>query len=162
MIDEIRPVRERPSVLSLILYGLLAWLCAMLQVGFFNRLPLLGATLPLLLAVTVRVAWRRGEVTGAIFAAVGGVVLDALTSPALSLSPLFLVPVAIYAGWAAKRLFDHPLTLLLVTLPPCAVASVLRGVRDGSVKIALATLLGGLLVTAALLIPSTLKRIRKR
>ena len=51
MIDEIRSMRDRPTPFWVIVCGLLGWLAAMVQVGFLNKLPILGAGAELVLAV---------------------------------------------------------------------------------------------------------------
>ena len=162
MIDEIRPFKERPGALSLILFGLLGWLCAMLQVGFFHRLPLMTAAMPLLCVVCVLVSWRRGEVTGAVLGAVGGLTLDALAAARICLTPLLLIALALYVGWASRRLFDHPVSRLLVGLPPYVCLGVIRGMREHSTRAAFGTFLGAMLLTALLLLPYTVRYIKRR
>ena len=161
MIDEIRPIKERPSPLLLLLFGLLGWLCATVEVGALHRLPLMGAALPLVWSAAVQVSWRRGAATGAVFSLVGGIALDALCGHTVYLTPLLLIAVCVYTHLAARCLFDHPVTRCLVALPPLALLALLEGIRSESARAGLGCLVGGVIVTLLLLLPLTVRRLRR-
>lgn len=168
MIAEIRPVRERPSPLSVVLLSLLAWLCAMLQVGFFNRLPLLGFPIELTLVAVCMIGWRRGSLTGAVAGIVGGYVLDSLSATGLSLCPLLLLAAGVVMGLLAERLFDHPVTYLLSLLPIGIVFSLYRALTSESVGFAGkarcfgVVLLGIVLAAIVLELPRAVRYYKKR
>ena len=159
---DIRSVRERPTPLSVIVHALLIWVVAMVQVGFFNRLPLFGATIEVVLCGVAYVGWRRGALTGALTGVVGGFMLDALGEAGLSLSPLVFMVVGIYAAFVAERLFDHPLTYLLALSPVHLAVAVWRAVEVGSWVHALAVLAGAYLASIATYAPTILRKIKKR
>ncbi len=128
MIGNIRPVRERPSPLSVVLLCLLTWLCAMLQIGFLNRLPLFGAPIELTLVAVCMIGWKKGALTGAVTGLVGGYVLDSLSGTGLSLGPLLLLAAGVMMGYLAERLFDRPITYLLSLLPVGILFSLYRAI----------------------------------
>lgn len=159
---DIRSVRERPTPLSVILHALLIWVVAMVQLGFFNRVPLFGATVEVVLCGVFYVGWRRGALTGAVTGVVGGFVLDALGTSGISLLPLVMMVVGIYAAFIAERLFDHPLTYLLSLLPVHIVFAAWRAVSLGSFPHAFAVLGGAYIASFAIYLPSLVRRFKKR
>ena len=162
MIGEIRSIREKPSVQTVVLCAVLCWLVAMLQVGFLNRLPLLGATVELLFAVVCLIGWKKGGVTGAVAGTVGGFTLDALTSVGISFSPLLFALAGIFMGYMARRLFDHALTYLLSVLPALICLCALRALAVSRFTHAFAVLLGGVIASALLYLPSAVRHVRQR
>ena len=159
---DIRSVRERPTPLSVILHALLIWVVAMVQVGFFNRLPLFGATVEIVLCGVAYVGWRKGALTGAVTGVLGGFMLDALGTQGLSLSPVILMAVGVYAAFVAERLFDHPITYLLAMLPVNLGVAVWRAVQVGSWKHAFAVLAASYLATLFVYLPTIVRRFKKR
>ena len=159
---DIRSVRERPTVLSVVLCALLCWLLTTLQIGFFNRLPIFGATVEVVFAAVLYVGWRRGALTGAVAGLVGGFMLDALGSGGLSVLPLLYLVAAVYMALAAERLFDHPLTYLLALLPPFAVLGGYRALSVGRFSHVLAVMLGAYLVSVLIYLPSAIRFFKKR
>ena len=126
MIGDIRPIRERPSPLSVVLLCLLVWLCAMLQVGFLNRLPLFGAPIELTLVAVCMIGWKKGATAGAVTGLVGGFMLDSLSSTGLVLCPLLFLAAGVVMGLLAERLFDRPVTYLISLLPVGLAFSLYR------------------------------------
>ena len=161
MIPEIRSVRERPNPWTVVLFSVICWLVAMLQVGCLNRMPLFGATIELLFASVCLIGWKKGAVTGAVTGIVGGFTLDALSAVSISLSPLLFALAGIWMGRIARRLFDHPLTYLLSVLPAFVCLSGLRAVTAARFSHLFAVLLGGMLASAALYLPAAVRWIKR-
>ena len=159
---DIRSVRERPTPLSVILHAFLIWVIAMIQVGFFNRIPFFGATVELVLCGVAYIGWRRGALTGAVIGVIGGYMLDALGSTGISVAPLVFMLVGIYAAVCAEHLFDHPLTYLLALLPVHLGISVWRAVAYGSFLHVFAVLGGAYIASLAVYIPTIVRRVRRR
>ena len=159
---EIHSVRERPTALSVILHALLMWLLCMIQVGFFNRIPLFGATVELVLAGVCYIGWRRGALTGAVAGVVGGFMLDALSTAGLSLSPLIFMAAGIYMAVSAEHLFDRPLTYLLALLPVHVLIGIWRAVVVGSFTHFFAVLLAAYVASIAAYLPSVVRFFRKK
>ena len=168
MIGDIRPVRERPSPLSVVLLCLLVWLCAMLQVGFLNRLPLLGSPIELTLIVVCMIGWRKGALMGAITGMIGGYVLDSLSNAGVSLCPLLLLAAGVLMGVLAERLFHHPITYLIALLPVGVAFSLYRAIFSEAAGFGAracmfgATLLGMVLAAVILELPRTVRYYKKR
>lgn len=168
MIGDIRPVRERPSPLSVILLCLLVWICAMFQVGFLHRLPLFGAPMELTLAVVCMIGWRRGALTGAIVGTVGGYVLDSLAGTGVSLCPLLFLAAGVLMGLLAERLFDRPITYLLSLFPVCISFFLYRAIASeavgfgGKVLYALAVLFGAVLAGIIIELPVAVRYYKRR
>ncbi len=168
MIGDIRPVRERPAPLSVILLCLLVWLCAMFQIGFLNRLPLLGAPIELTPVVVCMIGWRKGALTGAIAGTVGGYVLDSLSVTGVSLCPLLLLAAGVLMGILADRLFRHSITYLISILPVGIVFALYRAIVSeaagfGGKARTFGAMLLGILVAATLLeLPALIRYYKKR
>lgn len=161
MIDEIRPFKERPGPWRIALFGLLGWLVSMVQVGFFGRVPLLGAPIPLLVVACVLVAWRFGAASAAVMGLIGGCVLDVLSAHTLMLSPFILIAFAVWTDRASDRLFDHPLSRLLAALPPYVVWCAIVALRESSLGVGAGALVGAILATVLLSIPGFVRVLRR-
>lgn len=159
---KIQSVRERPTTMSVVLCALLCWLLAMVQVGFFNRLPIFGATIELVLAAVCYIGWRRGALTGAVAGTVGGFILDALTATGVSLLPIIFAVAGIYMAMAAERLFDHPFTYGLTLLPVYALMGGYRALWCGQFMRVFAVMAGGYLVSLVIYVPSAIRFFRGR
>jgi hypothetical protein len=88
--------------------------------------------------------------------------LDALGAAGLSLSPLLLMIVGVYAAFVAERLFDHPLVYLLALLPVHLGVAVWRGVAAGTWQYAAAALAGAYLASLAVYLPTIVRRVKRR
>ena len=159
---DIRSVRERPTVPSVIVCALICWLAASVQVGFFHALPVCGAVVELTFALVCYIGWRRGALTGAVAGVVGGFVLDALTTVGLSVLPVLFMLGGIYMALAAEHLFDRPLTHLLALLPAYAVLGGYRAMVVGRFSHLFAVLLAGYIASVILYIPSAIRFYRGR
>ena len=168
MIGDIRPVRERPAPLSVLLLCLLVWLCAMFQIGFLNRLPLLGSPIELTPVVVCMIGWRKGALLGAVTGMVGGYLLDSLSSTGISLCPLLLLAAGVLMGMLAERLFQHSVTYLIALLPVGVAFSLFRALMSeaatfgGKARTFGAALLGILLAAVLLELPALIKQYKKR
>ena len=169
MIGDIRPVRERPAPLSVILLCLLTWLCAMFQIGFLNHLPLLGAPIELTMVVVCMIGWRKGALTGAITGLFGGYVLDSLSVTGVSLCPLLLLAAGVAMGLLADRLFRHSLTYLIALLPVGVAFALYRALFSseaatlgGKARALGATLLGIVIAAILLELPALIRYYKKR
>lgn len=168
MIGDIRPVRERPAPLSVLLLCLLVWLCAMFQIGFLNRLPLLGSPIELTLVVVCMIGWRKGALLGAVTGMVGGYLLDSLSSTGISLCPLLLLAAGVLMGMLAERLFHHSVTYLIALLPVGVAFSLFRALMSeaatfgGKARVFGATLLGIVLAAVLLELPALVRYYKKR
>lgn len=158
---DIRSVRERPTVVSVILCALITWLSVMVQVGFFQPLPICGATVELTFAIICYVGWRRGALTGAVAGVVGGATLDALTSTGVSVLPVLMMLAGIYMALAAEHLFDRPLTYLLALLPAYAVLGGYRALIFGRFSHVFAVMLCGYLASVVIYIPAAIRYFRR-
>lgn len=168
MIGDIRPVRERPAPLSVILLCLLVWLCATFQIGFLNRLPLLGTPIELTLVAVCMIGWRKGALTGAITGLFGGYVLDSLSNTGVCLCPLLLLAAGALMGILAERLFRHSITYLISLLPVGVAFALYRALIGeaaafgGKARTFGATLLGILLAAIILELPALIRYCKKR
>ena len=102
MIGDIRPVRERPTPLSIVLMCLVVWLCAMFQVGFLNRLPLFGSPIELTLIAVCAIGWRKGARMGAITGLVGGYLLDSLSTAGVSLKQTICIRSSFFTIFSTR------------------------------------------------------------
>lgn len=161
MIGEIRSLRDQPTPVSVVICGLIGWLSAMVQVGFLNRLPILGAGGELVLAVACLIGWRRGPLCAAVSGVVGGFVLDALCGTGLSLSPLLFFAAGICMSMLIRRFFDHPLTYAVSLLPPAVAVGIERAIRAGRLKVFFGVLIGVYLASAVIYLPRFLRRRRR-
>lgn len=157
-----RLTREAPTLRVWVLWIALLWLFAILQASFLSYLPILGATVELTLALVLLFGWRQNSVVGGIYGMIGGFLLDALTGTGLSVLPLIFFAAGVYASFSARRLHDHPLTYLIMTLPAHVVLAAWRGVCEKSVWHALATLLAGLIGSVIVYIPAAVKYFRRK
>ena len=158
MIGEIRSLRDQPTPLSVVVCGLLCALAAMIQVGFLNQLPILGAGAELVLAVVCLIGWRRGTLCAAVGGVVGGYVLDSLCTTGLSLSPFLMLIGGVFMSMIVRRLLDHPLTYALSLLPPMIVVGLERAIRAGRVKVFFGVWIGVYLMSAVVYLPRCLRR----
>ena len=161
MIDDIRPLRDRPTPVMVLVCGLIGWLAAMVQIGFFNRLPLLEAGAEIVLAVVCLIGWRRGTLCAAVSGLVGGFVLDAMSTVGISLSPVLFLVAGIYMSMIVRRFFDHPLTYFVSFLPPVIVVGIVRAIYAGRVKAFFGVLIGAYLAAAVMYLPRVLRRRRR-
>lgn len=161
-IKDHRLTREPPTPLKWVLFVLLVWLFAMLQASFLSHIPVFGATIELTAALVLLFGWKRGYMVGAILGMVGGFLLDALTGTGISLLPLLFFAMGIYASFAAKRLFDHPLTYIIMTIPAHLVLAVWRAICEKSFIHLFAVLLAGLIGSVIVYIPAGIKYFRKK
>lgn len=157
-----RLTRESPTPLKWVLWMMLLWLFAILQASFFSHLPILGATVEITLALILLFSWRQNPVVGGIYGMIGGFLLDALTKTGFSVLPLIFFVAGVYAAFAARRLHDHPLTYLIMTIPAHLVLSAWRGLCEKSILHGLAVLLAGLIGSVIVYIPATVKYFRKK
>ena len=157
-----RLTREAPTLRVWVLWIALLWLFAILQASFLSYLPILGAAVELTLALVLLFGWRQNPVVGGIYGMIGGFLLDALVGTGLSVLPLLFFAMGVYAAFTARRLHDHPLTYLIMTLPAHVVLAAWRGLCEKSVWYALATLLAGLIGSVIVYIPTAVKYFRKK
>lgn len=161
MIDDIRPLRDRPTPVMVLICGLIGWLAAMIQLGFFHRLPLLGAGAEIVLAVVCLIGWRRGTLCAAVSGLVGGFMLDAMSTVGISLSPILFLAAGVYMSMIVRRFFDHPLTYFVSLLPPVIVVGIVRAVYAGKVKVFFGVVIGVYLAAAVLYLPRVLRKRRR-
>ena len=161
-IKDHRLTREPPTLWKWTLLVLLVWLFAILQASFLSHIPVFGATIELTAALILLFGWKRGPIVGAIIGMIGGFLLDALTGVGISLLPLIFLAIGIYASFAAKRLFDHPLTYIIMTLPAHLVLGIWRAVCEKSFVHLFAVLLAGVVGSLIVYIPAGIKYFRKK
>lgn len=154
--------RESPTPLRWVLWILLLWLFAIIQASFLSYLPLLGATVELTLALILLFGWRQNPVVGGIYGMIGGFLLDALTGEGLSVLPLVFFAGGVYAAFTARRLHDHPLTYLIMTVPAHLLLGAWRGLCERSLLYALAVVLAGLIGSVIVYIPAAVKYLRRK
>ena len=152
--------REPPTPLGWVLFVLLVWLFAILQASFLSHIPVFGATVELTAALILLIGWKRGPIVGGILGMVGGLILDALTGVGISLLPLIFFGIAVYAAFAAKRLHDHPLTYIIMTIPAYLVLGAWRAICEKSFVHLFAILLAGLIGSLIVYIPAAVKFFR--
>lgn len=154
--------RESPTLLKWVIYIVLLWLFAILQASFLSHLPVFGATVELTLALVLLFSWRQNPVVGGIYGMIGGFLLDALTGSGLSVLPLLFFAMGVYAAFAARRLHDHPLTYLIMTIPSHLILGVWRGLCEKSIGHMFAVLLAGLIGSVIIYIPAAVKYFRRK
>lgn len=157
-----RLTRESPTPLKWVLWITLLWLFAILQASFLSHLPILGATVEITLALILLFSWRQNPVVGGIYGMIGGFLLDALASTGLSVLPLLFFAMGAYAAFAARRLHDHPVTYLLMTIPAHLVLGAWRAVCEKSIGHLFAVLLAGFIGSVIVYIPAAVKYFRKK
>ncbi len=161
MIGDIRPLRDQPTPVSVIVCGLVCALAATVQVGFLNRLPILGAGAELVLAVVCLIGWRRGTLCAAVGGVVGGFILDALCTDGISLSPLLFLAAGVYMSMIVRRFFDHPITYALSLLPPALIVALERAIRAGELKVFFGVWIGVYLASVVIYLPRVLRKRRR-
>lgn len=155
-----RVAKEPPTPLKWLLLILLVWLFAMLQSAFLSYVPIFGATVELTAALILLSGWKRGPVVGAVLGMIGGVLLDALMGQSVSILPLLLFAFGAYAAFAAKQLFDHPLTYMIMTLPAYIVIGIWRAVNVGRFSHLFAVMFAGVIGSLIVYIPAAVKFFR--
>ena len=159
-IKDRRAKSESPTLVKWVIYGLLAWLFAVIQVGFLSHVAIFGATIEVTFAFILMIGWKKGPVVGGILGMIGGFILDALMGVTISVLPLLFFAAGVYAAFAAKRLFDHPLTYVLMSVPAHVVLAGWRGLCENSMGYALAVLLAGLIGSVVVYIPEGIRYFR--
>lgn len=153
---------ESPTPFKWVLWLALLWLFAIIQASFLSHLPVFGATVEWTLALVLLFSWRQNPVVGGIYGMIGGFLLDALTGTGLSVLPLLFFLLAIYASFAARRLHDHPLTYLIMTLPAYLILGAWRAICEKSFVHLFAVLLAGWIGSVIVYIPAAVKYFRKK
>ena len=161
-IKQHRLTKEPPTVKKWILYILLLWLLVILQASFLSHLTIFGAVIEIAFAMILFFGWKQSPLVGGIYGIVGGFLLDALTYSDHSLIPLLFFAGGVYASFAAKRLHDHPLTYLIMTVPAHVVLAAWRGVCEKSVGHALAVILAGLIGSMIVYIPAAVRFFKRK
>jgi hypothetical protein len=161
-IKDHRLTHESPTPLKWALWIALLWLFAIIQASFLSHLPIFGATVELTLALVLLFSWRQNPVVGGIYGMIGGFLLDALVGTGLSVLPLLFFAMGVYAAFTARRLHDHPLTYLIMTIPAHLVLGAWRGLCEKSVGHVFAVLLAGLIGSVIVYIPTAVKYFRKK
>ncbi len=153
---------ESPTPLKWALWLALLWLFAIIQASFLSHLPVFGATVEWTLALVLLFSWRQNPVVGGIYGMIGGFLLDALTGIGLSVLPVVFLALAIYASFAARRLHDHPLTYLIMTVPAHLILGVWRGICEKSIGHMFDVLLAGLIGAVIVYIPAAVRYFRRK
>jgi hypothetical protein len=161
-IKDHRLTREPPTPLKWALYILLIWLFVIIQASFLSHLPVFGATIELAFAFVLLFSWKQSPVVGGIFGMIGGFLLDALTGVDISVLPLIFMAAGVYAAFAARRLFDRPLTYIIMTIPAHLVLAAWRAICEKSLIHLFAVLLAGLIGSVIVYIPAGIKYFRKK
>ena len=159
-IKDHRLTREPPTPLGWVGLVLLVWLFAIIQASFLSHIPIFSATIELTAALVLLLGWKRGALVGAILGMLGGFFLDALTGVGVSLLPLLFLAFGIFGALAAKRLFDHPLTYVIMTIPAHLVLGIWRAVCEKSFVHLFAVLLAGVVGSLIVYIPAAVKFFR--
>ena len=158
--DDRKLAREPLTPLKWVLYVALMWLFCMFQASFLSFIPLFGAVIELVYALVLLLGWKRGPMAGAVFGMIGGFLLDALTGVGISVLPLLFFVGGVCAAFAAKRLFDHPLTYLMMAVPSHLVLGIWRAVCEKSFVHLFAVLLAGVIGSVIVYIPAGVKYLR--
>ena len=161
-IKQYRVTGEQPTPLRWVILILTVWLFCMIQTAFLSYVPLFGATIELTAAFVLLVAWKRGPVVGGILGVVGGFLLDALMGQSVSILPVMLLGFGLYAAFAAKLLFDQPLTYMIMTLPAYVVLGVWRAVSVGRFVHLFAVVFAGVIGSVIVYIPTLVKVLRRK
>ena len=157
-----RVVKEPPTLLKWIGMILLVWLVAMIQAAYFSYIPIFGATIELTAALVLLYGWKKGPMVGAVTGMIGGWLLDALMGQSISIMPLVLFAFGAYAAFAAKQLFDHPLTYILMTLPAYVVLGIWRAVAVSKFSHVFAVIFVGIIGSFIVYIPALIKYVKRR
>lgn len=113
------------AVLRLTLvYAPLLFLLGVAQCSFFTRLTPLPAVPDLVLAAVAAIAIFESQGTAVVCSIGAGFMIDALGSSGISLSPIFLLLVAILSSEISKKLIPSFLTWPLVLLPAALLKSL--------------------------------------
>lgn len=155
--DDRKLAREPLTPLKWALYLLLLWLFCIIQASFLSYVPIFGATVEMTLALVLLLGWKRGPIAGAVFGMIGGFLLDALTGVGISVLPLLFLVCGVYAAFAARRLFDHPLTYVLMTIPAHLLLGAWRALGEKSIVHLFAVLLAGLIGSVIVYIPAAVR-----
>ncbi len=161
-IKQYRVKSEQPTPLRWAVLILLMWLFSMLQAAFLSYVPFFGATMELTAALVLLIAWKRGPLVGGILGMIGGFLLDALMGQSISLLPLILFGFGVYAALAAKRLFDHPVTYFLMTLPAYLILGIWRAVNVGKFSHLFAVVFAGVVGSLIVYLPALVKYLKKK
>ena len=127
-----------------------------------SRCPIFGATVELTLALVLLLGWKKGPVAGAVFGMIGGFLLDALVGVGISVLPLLFLVCGVYAAFAARRLFDHSLTYLLMTVPAYVVVGAWRAICEKSFAHLFAVVLAGIIGSLIVYIPAAVRYFRRK
>lgn len=149
-----KSAREPLTPLKWALYVLLLWLFCIVQASFLSYVPLFGAVIELAFALVLLLGWKKGPVAGAVFGMIGGFLLDALTGVGISVLPLLFFVGGVYAAFVAKRLFDHPLTYLVMTVPVYLMLGIWRAICEKSFIHLFAVVLAGVIGSVIVYIPA--------
>ena len=160
--DDRKLAREPLTPLKWVLYLLLLWLFCIIQASFLSYVPVFGATVELTLALVLLLGWKKGPVAGAVFGMIGGFLLDALVGVGISVLPLLFLLCGIYAAFTARRLFDHPLTYLLMTVPAYVVVGAWRAICEKSFVHLFAVVLAGIIGSLIVYIPAAVRYFRRK
>ena len=160
--DDRKLAREPLTPLKWALYLLLLWLFCIIQASFLSYVPIFGATVELTLALVLLLGWKKGPVAGAVFGMIGGFLLDALVGVGISVLPLLFLLCGIYAAFTARRLFDHPLTYLLMTVPAYVVVGAWRAICEKSFAHLFAVVLAGIIGSLIVYIPAAVRYFRRK
>lgn len=160
--DDRKLAREPLTPLKWALYLLLLWLFCIIQASFLSYVPIFGATVELTLALVLLLGWKKGPVAGAVFGMIGGFLLDALVGVGISVLPLLFLLCGIYAAFTARRLFDHPLTYLLMTVPAYVVVGAWRAICEKSFVHLFAVVLAGIIGSLIVYIPAAVRYFRRK
>lgn len=161
-IKQYRVKSEQPTLVRWIVLILLLWLFALIQAAFLSYVPLFGATIELTAAFVLLIAWKRGPLVGGILGMIGGCLLDALMGQRISLLALILFGLGVYAALAAKRLFDRPLSYLLMTLPAYVILGVWRAISMAKFSHVFAVIFVGILASLIVYFPTLVKYFRRK
>ena len=140
----------------ILLVGVLLLLAAILQVSFFARFRLMGATPDLMIVTVLCLAFFGGRHMGAVVGIAAGFLIDALGGTGIVLSPLLYLLVGYlaghYAAGGSQRGLIRYLPYLGVTLiARAATTAILTVMTHGSLffgELMLYTLLPEMLNTA--------------